>query len=170
MIEIRALGKSDLEEFWQLRLRALKEEPESFAASYEESVEMLPADIEKRLENSNNAFVLGAFTPKLAGMIGFYRRQGLKVKHKGVIWGMYVAPESRTQGLGKALILSTVELASKFGDVEELLLTVGAQNKSAHRLYSACGFKSYSVEPGALKLGDRYFNDEWMALKLNQKL
>ncbi|MBY0357732.1 MAG: GNAT family N-acetyltransferase [Candidatus Obscuribacterales bacterium] len=167
MTEIRLLTEADLDQFWQLRLRALKEEPASFAASYEESAAMSQAQSKKYLESSTNAFVFGAFAPQLVGMIGFYRRQGLKINHKGVIWGMYTAPEFRGKGIGKSLMQSAIAQATGFGDLKELLLVVGGHNKSAHGFYSACGFKTYAIEPKALRVGEDYFDDECMSLKLS---
>jgi len=36
----------------------------------------------------------------LIGMIGFVREQRNKLRHKGNIWGMYVVPEARGEGIG----------------------------------------------------------------------
>jgi len=73
---IRILSKTDAGVFWQLRLRALREEPESFAMAFEEARMMETLDI------SGNSFVFGAFSPALCGMVGFFRRQGIKNRHK----------------------------------------------------------------------------------------
>jgi RimJ/RimL family protein N-acetyltransferase len=166
--EIRVLSESDVDSFWQLRLRALKEEPESFGAAYDESVDTPIADVAKRLQSTDDAFILGAFMPTLVGMLGFYRRQGLKIRHKGTIWGMYVMPKSRGKGIGRALMLSAIGRASKIPDLEQVVLTVVTYNASARNLYLSMGFHSYGVEREALKLGDRFLDEELMALKLIQ--
>lgn len=163
---IRELDESDVESFWKLRLRALKEEPESFGASYEESVEMPIEEAVKRLQKSDDAFVLGAFNPDLVGMLGLYRRQGLKLRHKGIIWGMYVAPEGRGKGLGKALLSAAIERASTIPDLEHLMLSVVTTKEAARNLYLSLEFKPYGVESEALKLGERLLDEELMSLKL----
>jgi GNAT superfamily N-acetyltransferase len=119
--EIRVLSESDIDVFWQLRLRCLKEEPESFGSSYEDALNTSTTEKIKRLQN-DDAFVLGAFMPNLIGMVGFLRREGLKIRHKGFIWGMYVAPEGRGQGVGKALMLAAIERANAIADLEQLEL------------------------------------------------
>jgi len=164
--EVRILSESDVDSFWQLRLRALKEEPESFGAAYEESANIPISDVAKRLHSSDDSFVLGAFMPTLVGMLGFYRQQGLKVRHKGTIWGMYVTPEGRGQGVGQALMRAAIARATAILDLEQLALTVVTNNEAARNLYLSLGFQSYGVEREALKLGDRFLDEEMMVLKL----
>jgi len=38
-MEVRKLTETDAEAFWNIRLRALRDNPESFGASYEEFLE-----------------------------------------------------------------------------------------------------------------------------------
>ncbi len=163
---LRALTEADVSDFWELRLRALKLEPESFGSAYEECADDPIAVVGKRLQSSNDSFVMGAFDPKLIGMVGFYRRSGLKMRHKGNIWGMYVAPEHRRKGLGRALMLAVVSRVVSLPGLEELLLTVVTSKESARSLYLSLGFKSYGIERNALHIGDKYFDEELMALTL----
>jgi ribosomal protein S18 acetylase RimI-like enzyme len=164
--EIKILSQSDLKAFWQLRLRALQEEPESFEDAYEESVNMPEAEIARRLQYSDDSFILGAFVPDLVGMVGYYRRIGIKVRHKGLIWGMYVAKEFRGQGLAKALMQSAIERASGIAGLEQLHLAVSTHNTVARNLYLSLGFSSYGIETHAKKLGNDYTDRELMILRL----
>ena len=159
---IRVLSKTDAGIFWQLRLRALREEPESFAMAFEEA-RMLGT-----LDSSSDSFVLGAFTPALCGMVGFFRRQGIKNRHKGTVWGMYVAPEVRGQGLARSLMSALISRAQDLPDLEQLVLEVVTTNEAARRLYSSLGFVSYGLERRALQIGNRYLDEELLFLDLKR--
>ena len=166
--EIRVLTQSDLDAFWKLRLRALQEEPESFEDAYEESVNIPQSEIARRLHSSDDSFILGAFAPGLIGMVGYYRRTGIKVRHKGLIWGMYVTKEARGKKLGKALMAAVITQTANISSLEQLHLAVSTHNTTARNLYLSLGFTSYGIEPHAKKLGDDYTDRDLMMLKLNQ--
>jgi len=56
---------------------------------------------------------------------------------------MYVTAERRETGLGRKLFLAA--------------------------LYVSCGFRSIAIKPGALKVGDRYYDQELMALDVRPR-
>lgn len=162
---IRPLTESDVAAYRALRLRALMEEPEAFGASPEAFAGQPLAEIAKqRLAPSDDAFILGAWTPDLVGMVGFFRHSGPKARHKGMIWGVYVAPEARGQGIGRALITETLARAAAMPGLELVQLNVVTTNAAARGLYLALGFTTYGIERHAFKLGDRYVDEELMAL------
>lgn len=164
--EIRIIEEADAADFWNLRLRGLKEDPEAFGASYNDSVNMPLEDIRKRLAKTEDNFVLGAFNPKPCGMLGFFRRQGERARHKGFIWGVYVAPEARGTGLARRLMNECVERAKTMDGLEELILTVSVTQDAAMKLYESMGFKEYGHEVKALKQGDIYIDEKMMMLRL----
>ena len=45
-------------------------------------------------------------------------------------------------------------------------LDVTTVNKGARALYASCGFRSIAIKPRVLKVGDRYYDEELMALDL----
>ena len=165
--EIRVLEQADASDFWKLRLRGLKEDPEAFGASFGDSVNASQEDISKRLANTEETFALGAFNPNPCGMLGFYRRQGERVRHKGGIWGVYVAPEARGTGLARRLMVEAIERVKKMPGLEEVILTVSTTQGAAMRLYESLGFKEYGHEVHALKQGDIYIDEKAMMLRLH---
>lgn len=164
---IRLLEPTDKDQFWALRLRALKEEPHAFGASYDEALNTTESEIEKRLTASSDSFVLGAFNPQLIGMIGFYRRAGKKLCHKGNIWGMYVAEEGRSIGLGRALLCEAIRRASALPGLSHVTLSVVTSNEAAVSLYESLGFQTYGIESAALKVDDQLLDELLMSLTVS---
>lgn len=161
---IARLGSADAADYRALRLEGLRHNPGSFSSSWdEESIRPLD-DFAARLERN---FIFGARqtgTATLQGVAGFYVREQIKARHKGVLFGMYVRPDARGSGIGRALVARVIDCAATL--VEEITLTVGADNASAIRLYRSAGFEQYALERRALKVDGRYHDEAMMALKL----
>ena len=49
---------------------------------------------------------------------------------------MYVSPEKRGSGIGKALVREAIKKAKELKDVEQVYLTVITTNEPAKKLYS----------------------------------
>jgi len=155
----------DVASYRDLRLFALTEAPEAFASSYErESAE--PLDFFRdRLSQEHGRFVLGSFAAaSLVGVVGMFRSPGLKVRHRGHIWGMYVHPDWRQAGVGRRLLTDAIARARAVDGLELLDLGVGSENTPAIRLYRALGFEGTGTDPRGLKVGDRYIDEYRMWL------
>jgi RimJ/RimL family protein N-acetyltransferase len=163
------LDENDAESFRALRLRALQESPEAFGSSYEETAAQSLASMARRLRTDPEAphdFYLGAFDPAIIGMIGFQRETRRKTQHTGTIRSLYVAAHARGRGVGHALLERGIAEARLQPGLEQLFLAVVSTNEAARRLYAAHGFTVYGVEPHALKLDDRYYDEDLMVLRL----
>ena len=169
-VEIRRLGIEDVDAFWALRLRALRDHPGAFGSSYEESRERSPERVRRDFAARNTGpdhATIGAFLDgRLIGMVACSREDGLKDRHKAFIWSMYVAPEARGRGVGRALMDAAVATARSWDGVEQVHLAVASDNEGARRLYRACGFTTWGVERHALKLPERYVDEDHMVLWL----
>ena len=166
---VRRLDEADTAAFRTLRLHALQESPEAFGSSYEETVVQPLERMAERLRHAPERphdFVLGAFDPHLIGMVGFARETRAKTRHKGSIWGMYVAEQARGHGIGRALLERLLAEARAQPDLEAITLLVVSTNEAAKHLYRSFGFAIYGTEPDALKLGDRYYDEDLMVLRL----
>ncbi|MBO1514404.1 GNAT family N-acetyltransferase [Metabacillus bambusae] len=167
-MNIRTLNESDAQLYQNLRLNALKINPEAFGSTYEREVRFSIETIVERLKPTKDKFVLGAFddSGSLVGMVTFIRENNLKTDHKGNVFGMYVAPKSRGQGLGKALMLELIRKASNCDGLEQINLAVVSDNDSAKKLYESVGFEVYGVERNALKFNGKYFDEDLMVLNV----
>ena len=120
--------------------------------------------VAERLETSA---IFGGWVDRspLAGVAGLRVQGAAKLRHKGVLWGMYVRPDARGTGLATALVRRIVEHARTA--VEDVRLSVTSSNTAAFRLYSTAGFKQYGLERRALKVGGVYHDEVLIALALN---
>ena len=91
---------------------------------------------------------------------------GLKERHKGHIYAVYVAPAQRGKGAGRALIGAVLEKAKQDLSLEQILLAVATSQDAARRLYRDLGFKTYGTEPNALKVGESYIDEDHMILRV----
>lgn len=167
-MEIRFLTSEDAAEWLRLRVEALKVSPEAFSASQEDQ-SLSINEVKKRLWSGNDDFVAGAFQDgRLIGIAGFYREKGQKSRHKGRVWGVYVTPEARGAGIGGRMMQALLKRGSAIDGVQQILLSVTGTQEPAIRLYHSLGFESFGREPRALKIGDRYIDEEYMLLDLKR--
>ncbi|MDQ6635049.1 MAG: GNAT family N-acetyltransferase [Gemmatimonadota bacterium] len=171
-MHVRLLTRNDAAEFQALRLRALLDNPEAFGSTYAQEEHIPLETIATRLGDSDDGstnFVLGAADKPngpLHGLAGCYRESAVKQRHKAVIWGMFVAAEARGRGAGRLLLDAVIRRAAYWPGLEQLTLSVVPENVAARTLYVQRGFVPYAVEPRALAQGGRYYDLEYLWLRL----
>jgi ribosomal protein S18 acetylase RimI-like enzyme len=169
-MEVRPLAEADASEYHELRLRALREHPDAFTSSYEEDRLKPLAWASSRLAPSTAApddFVLGAFADgRLIGILGMSVEPRAKIRHKGHVFGMYVASEYAGRGVGRALMSACLRRARGIPALEQLQLTVTESNVRAKSFYESAGFRSFGMERNAVKIGERYVDKCHMSLDL----
>jgi RimJ/RimL family protein N-acetyltransferase len=165
---IRILNESDAQMYQELRLSALKINPEAFGSTYEREVKFALETVVERLKPNDDKFVLGAFEDRnlLVGIVTFMRESSPKTAHKGNVYGMFVEPEMQGRGLGKSLLLELIRKAKNCNGLEQINLTVVSSNEPAKKLYKSIGFQVYGVEKNALKFSGEYFDEDLMVLKI----
>ena len=166
-VVVRALRADDAAQWRALRLEALKAYPTAFQSSYEEA---LAQDLAQRIPPPDSPSVLlGAFHDGvLSGSAGLRVWPGPKQRHKAELWGMYVAPALQRRGVGSMLVQAIIDHARP--RVAIVHLTVQHANAPAKALYTGFGFVTFGIEKRALRYQGVDYDDEWMALDLQNGL
>ena len=162
---IRRLTRDDAEAYRAIRLEALINHPESFAASPEAFAERSLDDLREQLDQM--AF-FGAETDdgELAGIIAYFRDTGEREQHRGWLIQVYLKPSMRGTGCAEALIQAAVEHART--EVLQVHLGVGTHNAPAIRLYQKAGFAIYGTDPRALFVNGRFIDEHLMVRFLDK--
>jgi ribosomal protein S18 acetylase RimI-like enzyme len=137
--------------------------PLQFRVAPEDEQDVSLQAVGERLEGT---FVAGGFDADgLAGVGGVTRYEGAKLRHRALLWGMYVRQRARGRGLADELMRVLLDEA-RSQEVEQVILTVVAENARARRFYERWGFSIYGIEPRAIKTGDGYLDEASMVCRL----
>ena len=154
--------ENDIKAYYELLTKAITDEPQFFRVATLDIVgEVFPT--KDTFEN----FTLGAFSDdgELLGTAGFKRDLFVKLKHKGLIFRMYVSEKAKGQGFGRKLLKACVERAMQGEGLKQIYLTVVATNHRAKNLYLSEGFETFAVERHSIKMADNEFVDEDSMIK-----
>lgn len=168
-MKVRQLEPKDAEAYRSLRLEALQESPSAFASSYEEEKKQSAEAYQKSFADQTESFTFGAFEgSQLVGVVTLRRESLTKLRHRANLVAMYIRPEKRGSGLGKALVSKVSEKATIIAGIEQINLCVVTTNLAAKKLYVSCGFEVFGKEKRALKFGDTYYDEEHLVLFLKE--
>ncbi len=163
-LEIIELDSSHIAEYKEFFKIGLIEDEYNFRISpKDEETSSFPT------RDLDDSFTLASLSDgKISGVLSFIRdgSDREKLKHKGLLFRMYVSPQYRGHGIAKKLIQTLIDRVKNLEGVEQINLTVVANNDSARSLYSKFGFVSYGFEKRALKWKNVYLDEEFMVLYL----
>jgi RimJ/RimL family protein N-acetyltransferase len=163
---IRRLQHDDAQAYAALRREALLESPLVFASSPVDDLVSSPEAVREHLRRAPESAILGAFHQGLVGAVGLYRDQHLKASHKAHLWGMFVKPSHRRQGIASELLQAVLRYASALPGVSWVHLGVSSASPDAQRLYERAGFRVWGTEPEALRHDGQTVVEHHMALRL----
>ena len=146
--ELRVIARDDWEDFRALRLQALADSPDSFGTTLAEALTQPPSVWRDRAAGAG-PLVLAFADHGPVAMGGLYMPDSAA---DAFVWGMWVEPASRGQGVAARILERLVEHADEVG--RSVLLHVTEGNDTARRLYERQGFTATGeVQP--LRKGSR---------------
>jgi ribosomal protein S18 acetylase RimI-like enzyme len=154
---VRRLTQEDAESFRALRLEGFRLQERAFRYAPDDELAIPMHVVKARLETD---FVAGAFMGgELVGIGGLSRQLGSKLKHRALLWGMYIKPAYRGSGVSNVMMQRLIGFAEQSG-FESIILTVVSDNAPAQRFYARWGFTAYGLDRLAVKLADGSYVDE----------
>lgn len=131
------------EDYKNLRLKALKENPEAFGQTYKEVLlrtdEQWKTLLKSSLDGRKRWVLFARLNGKLVGMVS---GTAMKTISGGVkIQEMFVIPKVRQKGVATMLMQSLIEQLQKNSEKKVLRLGVFASQLKALKLYKGLGFK-----------------------------
>ena len=163
---IRGLRDDEAEAYAEFRREALLDSLLAFAASPADDFAGSAAAIREQLRRAPEWVILGAFEDRLVGAVGLLRDRHLKASHKVHLWGMYVAPGHRRQGIGAELLQAALGHARALPGASWVHLSVSSAAPGARRLYKGASFQVWGTEPEALRHDGQTVVEHHMALRL----
>lgn len=154
-VAVRRLNPDDYDALREIRLESLHRHPELFAADPDQEAAMPKEEWLRRL---STAVSFGGFVDgRLSGLLVFSKPSRPKLAHTGDLGAMYVREEARGTGLADALMNAVIDHAANV--VEQIQLTVNAENVRAIKFYERHGFRPIGRIPRSLRIGERYYDD-----------
>ena len=169
-IIIRTLTENEVPQWWELRLRALRDHPEAFGSDYETSRQRGYGSVVDRNfgpeSGINTIFVALHPDGTMLSTVGVFGDTG-KRSHIAMIVGVYTTPEARGMGLCRQLINAAVAYCRASSHIRQVHIAVNAGNAPALHIYTSAGFIPWGIEPRAIALPDRYDDEIHLALMLD---
>lgn len=164
----RPLGADDWAAFQALRLAAIADSPSALYPTHEEEAGQRPEAVQERIAETRFQVVFGIFDgATLVGMAGLRQLALVQVAHKAMLWGVFVHPDQRGGGLARQLLSALFSHARERG-IDQITLSVNAENPRAAGLYRSMGFEVYGREPRAMRIGERFYDEDLMVLRLDR--
>ena len=167
MMQVRALAPDDAPALIVLRREALTHDPLAFGASPDDDRGLSLDQMRASLATPAGSAVFGAFDGgALVGMVGVTRVERVKMRHREMVWGMYVTPAARGKGVGSSILRAAVDHARSWPGVLQVHLAVTDAAVHAQRMYLRAGFREWGLEPRALQWEGRHVDEHHMVLDL----
>lgn len=133
-VRVEPVGPDDWVRWREIRLRGLAEAPAAFGSNHARERAFVEADWRGRLASGARVVAVGDGLD--IGLAGVHLADG---PTEPQLFGMWVDPAWRGQGVGESLVAAVLE-GGRTSGLSHLRLWVVADNESARALYRRAGF------------------------------
>lgn len=163
---IRSANEVSTQEYKQLRLEALKEEPQAFATRYDDQKNVSDDQWQEWLQNykdeKHNFMLFAQYKNELIGMIGAFQKTEDIEKNRAQIIAVYVKKSHREKGISTMLLSEMLSLLKR-KNIQQVYLCVNVDQIAAVTLYQHAGFVVIKKEN--MILGDNKMHEEYIMEK-----
>ena len=153
---ITRLSVERWQEYRELRLRALKTDPQAFGQSWAEAVKHPEERWRQRLidaEQGKSWLVFAERDGQLIGMSGAYQWPEDIEANRAMIIAVFVDESSRGLGIGERLMQAVMDELAAAG-LSSAILAVNPVQTAAVRLYEKMGFRVTGAEVNLMGTGE----------------
>lgn len=140
-IEIVSLKPEEWQLYRDIRLKALKEEPQAFGSTYVDNSKRPDEFWMQRLDDASKMFsqwlVFAKVDKKIVGMVGAF----LEKLDEAHVIAVYVVPEAREKGISKMLMKELLAKIKTNGEIKKIVVDVNPEQVAALNLYKHSGFR-----------------------------
>jgi len=154
-LAVERLGVADLDALRAIRLEALRLHPDSFCMDLDVAEAMTN---EQWCESLSRGTWFGIRKDgALIAIAAFTRPSSKKLRHTGELSAMYVRADARGSGVADALVRGIVDHV--VNEVEQIKLTVNADNVRAIKLYERHGFRVAGRLPHIIRVAGNTYDE-----------
>ena len=166
---VRRLTAEDAAVYREVRLAALRQDPDAFITTAAEFGARALETIAAQLTPRPAAVTYGAFVGGgLVGLLTLAREERPRLAHRASIVGVSVAVQARSQGCGDALMRAALAHACGWDGVTSIHLAVTETQAAARRLYERHGFRVWGTQPDAVQdAAGRSLSEHHLCLRLD---
>ena len=165
-LTIRSLEPKDWQKYRALRLAALKQDPDAFGSTHEETLKKSEEQWELELTSAKGKKLFAEIKGQLAGMAGVYFEKDNEGEKVANLFGVYTDPTYRGYGIATKLIKALIIAIKTDGTANRLELSVNQDAASAVRLYEKLGFKYCEPVPDYVRSNGASFPQHRMMMLL----
>jgi RimJ/RimL family protein N-acetyltransferase len=163
-IKIKEISSAQIEEYKMFLAIGLQSDEETLLITPRDNLNA-PFPTKDRTDS----FTLGAYAKNVLAGVASFARDGEdreKLRHKGILFTMYVSKEFRGHGIARQLLEEIIKRAKAIPGIEQINLIVLTGNLRAKQLYEKFGFEKYGTEQNSIKWKGKYFAEDQMVLRL----